>query len=168
MYDFILGGAASGKTTHIYKELIEESLRCPGQSFYLFVPEQYTLRAQQALAAMSPRGGILNIDVLSFTLLSYRVFSELGVKKPDILDDMTKSLLIRKAMRLKKDELRIYARKTDSQGFMEEIKRKCNIEEYSIAQMTLEQIFNFFASQQEEETREIQGVNKKRSAEASN
>ena len=123
MYDFILGGAASGKTTHIYKELIEESLRCPGQSFYLFVPEQYTLRAQQALAAMSPRGGILNIDVLSFTLLSYRVFSELGVKKPDILDDMTKSLLIRKAMRLKKDELRIYARKTDSQGFMEEIKQ---------------------------------------------
>ena len=53
-------------------------------------------------------------------------------------------------------------------SFMEEIKRKCNIEEYSIAQMTLEQIFNFFASQQEEETREIQGVNKNRSAEASN
>jgi ATP-binding cassette subfamily A (ABC1) protein 1 len=49
-------------------------------------------------------------------------------------------------------------------SFMEEIKQKCSIEEYSIAQMTLEQIFNFFASQQEEETREIQGMNKNRSA----
>ena len=42
--------------------------------------------------------------------------------------------------------------------FMEEIKEKCSIEEYSIAQMTLEQIFNFFACQQEEETRDIQGM----------
>ena len=39
--------------------------------------------------------------------------------------------------------------------------QKILIEEYSIAQMTLEQIFNFFASQQEEETREIQGMVKK-------
>ncbi len=45
--------------------------------------------------------------------------------------------------------------------FMEKVKEKCSIEEYSIAQMTLEQIFNFFASQQEEETREIQGMVKK-------
>ena len=43
-------------------------------------------------------------------------------------------------------------------SFMEDVKIRCSIEEYSIAQMTLEQIFNFFASQQEEETREIQGV----------
>ena len=43
-------------------------------------------------------------------------------------------------------------------SFMEDVKRRCSIEEYSIAQMTLEQIFNFFASQQEEETREIQGM----------
>ena len=47
-------------------------------------------------------------------------------------------------------------------SFMEDVKKKCSIDEYSIAQMSLEQIFNFFASQQEEETREIQGVNKKR------
>lgn len=46
--------------------------------------------------------------------------------------------------------------------FMEKIKEKCSIEEYSIAQMTLEQIFNYFASQQEEETREIQGMNRKK------
>ena len=45
-------------------------------------------------------------------------------------------------------------------SFMEEVKVKCSIEEYSIAQMTLEQIFNFFASQQEEETREVQGMKK--------
>ena len=43
-------------------------------------------------------------------------------------------------------------------SFMEVVKRNCSVEEYSIAQMTLEQIFNFFASQQEEETQHIQGV----------
>ena len=123
MYDFILGGAASGKTAYIYERLTEDCLADSKKRFILFVPEQNTLRAQQMIAEKSQRGGMLNIDVLSFTLLTYRVFSELGVKKPDILDDMTKSLLLRKAMRLKKNELRLYSKKTDTQGFLDELKQ---------------------------------------------
>lgn len=123
MYRFILGGAASGKTTYIYKELIRESLEHPGERYFLFVPEQNTLKAQLRLAELSPRGGILNIDVLSFTLLTYRVLDELGQRKPDILDDMTKSLMLRKAMSQQKKELRIYGKKTDSEGLLSELKQ---------------------------------------------
>ena len=67
MYRFILGGAASGKTTYIYKEIARESIRHPEQSYILFVPEQHTLRAQRELSALNERGGLLNTDVLSFT-----------------------------------------------------------------------------------------------------
>ena len=123
MYRFILGGAASGKTTYIYEEIIRKSLEHPERRYYLFVPEQNTLMVQKAIAALSPRGGMLNIDVLSFTLLTYRVLSELGRKKPDVLDDMTRSLLIRKAMRQRKKELRIYSRKTDSRGLLDELRQ---------------------------------------------
>ena len=123
MYRFIFGGAASGKTTYIYKELIRESLEHPGERYFLFVPEQNTLKAQLRLAELSPRGGILNIDVLSFTLLTYRVLDELGQRKPDILDDMTKSLMLRKAMSQQKKELRIYGKKTDSEGLLSELKQ---------------------------------------------
>ncbi len=123
MYRFILGGAASGKTTYIYKEIARESIRHPEQSYILFVPEQHTLRAQRELSALSERGGLLNTDVLSFTLLTWRVLSELGEQKPDILDDMTRSLMLRKAMRLKQKELRIYGSKVDSQGLLSELKQ---------------------------------------------
>ncbi|KAK8797122.1 hypothetical protein WA158_004332 [Blastocystis sp. Blastoise] len=51
-------------------------------------------------------------------------------------------------------------RLSDIFSYLESIKKKCSIEEYSIAQITLEQIFNYFASQQEEETRAVQGVKK--------
>ncbi len=123
MYRFILGGAASGKSSYVYETLAKESIKHPEREHYLFVPEQNTLMAQKRLCFTSERGGILNVDVLSFTLLTYRVFSELGIKKPDVLDDMTKSLLIRKALRLKKKDLRLYHNKVDSQGFLEEFKR---------------------------------------------
>lgn len=123
MYRFILGGAASGKTTYIYKEIAREGIRHPEQSYILFVPEQHTLGAQRELSALSERGGLLNTDVLSFTLLTWRVLSELGERRPDILDDMTRSLMLRKAMRLKQKELRIYGSKVDSQGLLSELKQ---------------------------------------------
>ena len=55
MYRFILGGAASGKTTYIYEEIIRKSLEHPERRYYLFVPEQNTLMVQKAIAALSPR-----------------------------------------------------------------------------------------------------------------
>ena len=84
-YGFIFGGAGTGKTAYIYRYLTEEALKHPEKKYVLFVPEQNTLRAQQELIACSKRHGMINLDVLSFQLLAYRVFEELGVQKPDIL-----------------------------------------------------------------------------------
>ncbi len=123
MYDFVIGGAASGKTSYIYDRIVRESLLHPDREYFLFVPEQYTLMAQQELCRRSERGGMLNVDVLSFRLLTYRVFSELGIKKPDVLDDMTKSLLLRKAMGMKKNELKLYSKKVSSRGFISELRQ---------------------------------------------
>ncbi len=47
----------------------------------MLVPEQFTMQTQKDLVRMHPRHGIMNIDVLSFARLAYRVFEETGVKK---------------------------------------------------------------------------------------
>ena len=51
-------------------------------------------------------------------------------------------------------------------GAIEEAKAKLCVEDYSVAQTSLEQIFNFFAQAQEEETGPAAGIVKKESAAA--
>lgn len=121
-FDFILGSAGSGKSTYIYNTLTKAAVEEPDKQFYLFVPEQNTLRAQQELIRHSEVHGMLNLDVLSFNLLSFRVIEELGIGAPEILDEIGKSLIMRKALNEVKDDLTVYQRKTDSTGFIAQLK----------------------------------------------
>ena len=74
----ILGGSGSGKSHFLYETVIQEAIRRPKEKFLVLVPEQFTMQTQKELVARHPNGGILNIDVLSFERLAYRVFEELG------------------------------------------------------------------------------------------
>ena len=123
-YDFILGAAGSGKSTYIYRYLTQEAIAHPDKQYYLFVPEQNTLKAQRELIDISDRHGMLNLDVLSFQLLFYRVLEELGIETPAVLDETEKALLIRKACleANKASELKVYSKKLAARGFIEQIK----------------------------------------------
>ncbi len=111
MFDFIFGDTATGKSEYIYDWLVREAANDPEGSYYLFVPEQNTLAAQKKLVNKSPVHGLLNMDVLSFQLLSYRVMDELGIPKPVVLDDVSRSILIRKSAGEVRDELRVFKKK---------------------------------------------------------
>ena len=90
-----LGNAGSGKSHQVYEEVIREAGMHKDRTYLVIVPEQFTLQTQHDLVNLHPDGGILNIDVLSFARLSYRVFEEVGfAKAPGLLiDDMGKNLI---------------------------------------------------------------------------
>lgn len=121
-YGFLFGAAGTGKTNYIYKYLAGEAEKHPNRRYYLFVPEQNTLKAQQELIAESSRHGMLNLDVLSFHLLAYRVMDELAVYKPDILDEMSKSMLLRASCKKTAQGLKVYQKKLDQAGFIAQLK----------------------------------------------
>lgn len=83
---FIAGGSGSGKTRYLYEKVIKESEEHPDIQYLFIVPEQYTMQTQKELVRLHPRHGLLNIDVLSFKRLAYRVFEDLGVQLPQVLD----------------------------------------------------------------------------------
>ena len=53
----------------------------------------------------------MNVDILSFGRLAYHVFDELGVSGQVVLEDTGKSMILRKVLSLKNDELIFLVRK---------------------------------------------------------
>ena len=122
MFHFIFGDAGSGKSRYIYEKISQDARLNPQQRYYLFVPEQNTLHAQQEIIRCSRVHGMLNLDVLSFQLLAYRVMEELGIRQPVLLDDISKAILIRKAVMDCAGELKVYAKKKDAGGFISQLR----------------------------------------------
>ena len=93
---FYFGPSGSGKSHRIYEEIMQRAAQEPGRNFLIIVPDQFTMQTQKDLVMRSDRGGILNIDVLSFGRLSHRILEEVGTKEMPVLDDTGKSLVLQK------------------------------------------------------------------------
>lgn len=121
---FLYGGSGSGKTETLIKELLSEASRDLSGNFYLMVPEQDTLMMQKRIISHPEnRGrGILNIDVLSFQRLAYRVFEERNQKLPSMIEDSGKIMILRRVAGRVKKELRFYQNQLDKPGFLTELK----------------------------------------------
>lgn len=119
---FYLGGSGAGKSTKLYKELIQRSMINERQNFLVIVPDQFTMQTQKDLVRLHERGGILNIDVLSFSRLAHRIFEEVGGDELPVLDDTGKSLVLRKVAADLKEQLPVLGSRLDRQGYIHEVK----------------------------------------------
>ena len=118
----IIGPSGSGKSDKVNNWLTLEAARCPKERFFLIVPDQFTMQTQSDLVKMSPTGGIMNIEVLSFSRLAHRVFEETGAGGKPVLDDTGKNLVLRKCAVDVKDSIPYLAGKLDKPGYIHEVK----------------------------------------------
>lgn len=119
---FILGASGTGKTTYIYKQMIAVT-REEGHAPVIFMlPEQSNMAAEKDMVTIHPKGGTMDISILSFTRLAFKVFDELSVHTNDILDDYGKSMLIMKLLKEHEKELSYYSTMLGKQGFVDEVK----------------------------------------------
>ena len=119
---FILGSSGAGKSHYLFEHIIEESMKSPDQNYIILVPEQFTMQTQKELVARHPRKGILNIDILSFERLSYRVFEEVGVNTRNMLEEIGKSFVLQKIALEKEAELPFLGRNLKKPGYIYEMK----------------------------------------------
>lgn len=118
----ILGGSGYGKSVYMYEHLIKEAVVHPELNYIVIVPEQYTMQVQKKIVSMHPQMGMLNIDVVSFGRLAYRIFDELHMKDMLILEDIGKSMVLRKVMTSVTSELTVLKGNIRKQGFVGEMK----------------------------------------------
>lgn len=80
------------------------------------------MQTQKELVRLHPDGGILNIDVLSFQRLAYRVFEETGTRVGKVLEETGKNLVLRKIAQERKGELKVLGGNLKKMGYISEIK----------------------------------------------
>lgn len=138
---FIFGPSGAGKSHYIYSKIIQESMEHPGRSYLVLVPEQFTMQTQKELVEMHPRKGIMNIDVLSFERLAFRVLEEVGETQRELLEETGKSMVLRRVAQEKKKELKVLGSKMDKQGYVSQMKSMVSeLRQYEIGSSDLEEI----------------------------
>ncbi|WP_034466989.1 PD-(D/E)XK nuclease family protein [Butyrivibrio proteoclasticus] len=122
MLRFCFGASGAGKSTLLYQEIIKRSIEEPGRDFYIIVPDQFTMQTQKDVVRMHPSHAIMNIDVLSFGRLCHRIFDETGLGSFSVLDDVGKSLVLRRVSDILGDRLPIIGSNMHKPGYIDEVK----------------------------------------------
>lgn len=142
---FVMGSSGAGKSTYLFKEIVRQAKENPLTNYYVIVPEQFTMQTQRELVEKSG-SGIMNIDVVSFQRLAYRVFDEIGKQDMLVLEETGKNLLLRKVAEEKKEALTVLSGNMKKMGYVSEIKSLISeLTQYNISPETLE---NFLREQE--------------------
>lgn len=138
---FIFGNSGSGKSTWLYESVITEAKKYPQKNFLFLVPEQYTMKTQKEFVDRHPAHSILNIDVLSFQRLAYRVFDDLGMMDFVVLEETGKNLVLRNVAAAKESELKLMQANIRKTGYISEMKSLLSeLVQYHVTLEELEQV----------------------------
>lgn len=140
---FIIGSSGSGKSYFAYRKIIEEAVSHPDTNYYVIVPEQFTMQTQKTLVEMHPAKGILNIDILSFERLAYRVFEEVGGDNRRLLEETGKSMVLQKMVQLHQKELPYLGSQMKKPGYLDEVKSLISeFMQYDVREEELDQMLS--------------------------
>ncbi|KAB2337164.1 helicase-exonuclease AddAB subunit AddB [Cytobacillus depressus] len=120
----LIGRSGSGKTEFCLNEIRDELRKNPGGDPIIYlVPEQMTFLSEYKLINTPELGGMIRSQVYSFTRLAWRVLQETGGMNRYHLSSVGISMLIRKIMDEKKDELKLFHRAADKNGFIQQLEQ---------------------------------------------
>ncbi len=138
---FYFGASGSGKSRLLHENLISASLQNPAQNILLIVPDQFTMQTQKDIVTEHPKHGIMNMDVLSFGRLTHRILEETGDEETPVLDDIGKSLLLRKVAQTQEEKLPLLGRHLHKIGYINEVKSAISeFMQYGIAPETMSEM----------------------------
>ncbi|MDP4085058.1 MAG: helicase-exonuclease AddAB subunit AddB [Bacillota bacterium] len=118
----IIGRSGSGKTTLCLNEIQNRLVENPeGSPIIYIVPEQMTFLSEYRLSTNI--GGMIRAQVYSFPRLAWRILQETGGISRYHLSNIGISMLIRKIIEDKKDDLKIFQRTADKTGFIQQLEQ---------------------------------------------
>ena len=141
---FIFGNSGSGKSAYLYQWVLEEAAHNPEKNYLIIVPEQFTMQTQRELVRLQSAHAIMNVDVLSFARLAYRVFDELGKENLMVLEETGKNLVLRKVAEQERDKLKVLGGNINKMGYIGEVKSFISeLAQYNVTPDTLQEFLAY-------------------------
>lgn len=120
----LIGRAGTGKTTFCINEMQEKMKYEPnGDPIIYLVPEQMTFLSEYKLISTSDLGGMIRTQVYSFSRLAWRILQETGGISRYHINSVGVSMLIRKIIEDKKEQLTLFEKAADKTGFIEQLEK---------------------------------------------
>ncbi len=137
----IIGKAGSGKSYDMYNIMIDQSEKYKNENYVAVVPEQYSMETQKEIMTLHKKHGSFNIEVTSFVRMAYSIFEEQGFNDFQVMDDLGKTLVMRKILEDCKKDLVLYGSKASMPGFTEKMKTVISeLKQYGITESILEEM----------------------------
>ncbi len=113
----------TGRSRRLMPRVVREVGEAYGQGArcLLIVPEQYTLQAELELVELLELPGFFDLEVLSPTRLTHRVFERAGSPARVRIDARGKRMVLRCALEEMGEELRFYRRAAARGGFVDKL-----------------------------------------------
>lgn len=136
----VCGRAGSGKSYFCMNEIKDNVEKEVSNTLIYIVPEQYSLGAEFALTNILQRNGTINVQVLSFKRLAYRLFNELGFAKT-VFSKASKSMLIYHIMMEQEKNLMLLKGVSKNRGLVDTVSDLISeFKRYNVSWETLETI----------------------------
>ncbi|WP_066068428.1 helicase-exonuclease AddAB subunit AddB [Neobacillus soli] len=120
----VSGRSGTGKTAMFLDEIrirLEENPE--GPPIIYIVPDQMTFSSEYRLAAQTASGGMIRAQVYSFSRLAWRILQETGGISRIHLSSVGMSMLIRKIIDDQKEQLKLFQRAADKNGFVQQVEQ---------------------------------------------
>ncbi|MBN2796500.1 MAG: helicase-exonuclease AddAB subunit AddB [Clostridia bacterium] len=118
MIHYILGRTGSGKSRFVHDNIKSEM---GVKKQLLIVPEQYTLQAEIELIEDLNSFGIIDVEVMSFNRLCFKIIEETGPLNVVEINNMGKAMVLRSILDQKSEELQVYSQISQKQGFVDKL-----------------------------------------------
>jgi len=119
----IAGRAKVGKSTYIYDDINFHIKKQTGKNLILIVPEQMTYQAEYEIIDRFKNDGIMDVQILSFKRLAYKVFEEVGGLKVQEINNYGKIMLLKQTFEENIKELQVFKKASKQDGFLREFEQ---------------------------------------------
>lgn len=119
---FVIGRSGSGKSTFLINEIVDMLQKDPsGPPIIYLVPDQMTFQIEYQLINTPGLNGMIRAQVFSFTRLAWRILQETEGFSRFHLNSVGLHMLLRKIIEHRKDELKVFTRAADQNGFIKQL-----------------------------------------------